>query len=405
MTASSSGVPLSEREALICALAQIRWNAFGECRIPGWPGAPPTAAEAVAMIETALASRSTEPRCPATFLRAAAGLHPWQAWEICGPDDPNGEPVYFRAPPISADRDAYEGAREDLLDWKRRALAAEDLVRKFTREVNGPTFMGEPSNASVSTSDTPYNLGWASGWDACMRAHPASAARDPLGDSNESADHVLLAQEMFATIDGASKEAAVAADEAYAVWLKANRLPGNIRARQLFDSARVTSPARTTEPPAACVPGDSKGKYRLTWQEAEALCVRDEVDEAIREFAQDFTGDNAIGMVRCIVESWLRHPAPAAQVASDPSSVVKARELESIGRAVERAAEELPVGARIQIDLERDAGTVCYLRVGSGLWRTIEGGGEPFSAQIDAAIDAALAAQASGPDQAGGTQP
>lgn len=58
--------------------------------------------------------------------------------------------------PTSADRDAYEGAREDLLDWKRRALKAEDELRKecettaqltraLANEVNGPTFMGEPS--------------------------------------------------------------------------------------------------------------------------------------------------------------------------------------------------------------------------------------------------------------------
>lgn len=48
--------------------------------------------------------------------------------------------------PAEADyRDAYQGAREDLLDWKRRALAAEDLNRKFAAEVNGPTFMGEPA--------------------------------------------------------------------------------------------------------------------------------------------------------------------------------------------------------------------------------------------------------------------
>ena len=31
----------------------------------------------------------------------------------------------------SADRDAYEGAREDLLDWKRRALKAEKDSRRL----------------------------------------------------------------------------------------------------------------------------------------------------------------------------------------------------------------------------------------------------------------------------------
>jgi hypothetical protein len=36
------------------------------------------------------------------------------------------------APPkVSADRDAYEGAREDLLDWKRRAQRAEAMLRSL----------------------------------------------------------------------------------------------------------------------------------------------------------------------------------------------------------------------------------------------------------------------------------
>lgn len=40
--------------------------------------------------------------------------------------------------------DAYRGAREDLLMWKRRALEAEELNRKFMAEINGPVHMGEP---------------------------------------------------------------------------------------------------------------------------------------------------------------------------------------------------------------------------------------------------------------------
>ncbi len=41
--------------------------------------------------------------------------------------------------------DAYQGAREDLAIWKKRALEAEELNRKFIAEVNGPTHMGEPA--------------------------------------------------------------------------------------------------------------------------------------------------------------------------------------------------------------------------------------------------------------------
>jgi len=40
--------------------------------------------------------------------------------------------------------DAYVGAREDLSIWKKRALEAEELNRKFMASVNGPTHMGEP---------------------------------------------------------------------------------------------------------------------------------------------------------------------------------------------------------------------------------------------------------------------
>jgi hypothetical protein len=45
-------------------------------------------------------------------------------------------------------RDAYVGAREDLEIWKRRALEAEELNRKFAASINGPTFMGEPAPAA-----------------------------------------------------------------------------------------------------------------------------------------------------------------------------------------------------------------------------------------------------------------
>jgi hypothetical protein len=40
--------------------------------------------------------------------------------------------------------DAYTGAREDLSIWKKRALEAEALNRKFIAEINGPMHMGEP---------------------------------------------------------------------------------------------------------------------------------------------------------------------------------------------------------------------------------------------------------------------
>jgi len=57
-------------------------------------------------------------------VRAEVSMDWWQkiwakavAWERAGSDD-------------SANRMAYEGAREDLLEWKRRALEAEQLLRQ-----------------------------------------------------------------------------------------------------------------------------------------------------------------------------------------------------------------------------------------------------------------------------------
>ena len=41
--------------------------------------------------------------------------------------------------------DAYQGAMEEVAIWKRRALEAETLNRKFIAGINGPMHMGEPT--------------------------------------------------------------------------------------------------------------------------------------------------------------------------------------------------------------------------------------------------------------------
>jgi hypothetical protein len=52
--------------------------------------------------------------------------------------------------------DAYRGARDDLLYWKRRALEAEAtsnrLAEALAKECNGPTFMGEPLSPAAHTA-------------------------------------------------------------------------------------------------------------------------------------------------------------------------------------------------------------------------------------------------------------
>ena len=54
------------------------------------------------------------------------------------------------AQPAPSFADAYQGAMEDVAIWKKRALEAEDLNRKFVAEINGPAYMGEPAQPAPS---------------------------------------------------------------------------------------------------------------------------------------------------------------------------------------------------------------------------------------------------------------
>ncbi|WP_312800519.1 hypothetical protein [Pseudomonas sp.] len=60
-------------------------------------------------------------------------------------------------------KDAYQGAREDLAIWKRRALEAEEKLRQqdqiidwLSAELNGPTHMGEPLIAGKEKASNRY---------------------------------------------------------------------------------------------------------------------------------------------------------------------------------------------------------------------------------------------------------
>ena len=58
------------------------------------------------------------------------------------------------AKPAPSFADAYQGAMEEVAIWKKRALEAEDLNRKFVAEINGPMLMGEPvAQPAPSTPD------------------------------------------------------------------------------------------------------------------------------------------------------------------------------------------------------------------------------------------------------------
>lgn len=78
----------------------------------------------------------------------------------------------------------------------------------------------------------------------------------------------------------------------------------------------------------------------------------------------------------------------AAPVAQGDALDQGVREELSIGKAINRAARDLPEGWVIRIDLERRAGVVFLIDPDGN--ETMSEGGELFSDQINAAIDAAI---------------
>ena len=74
-------------------------------------------------------------------------------------------PLYLApgAQPAPSFADAYQGAMEDVAIWKKRALEAEDLNRKFVAEINGPAYMGEPAQPAPSLPE-----GWLRAIDEAL---------------------------------------------------------------------------------------------------------------------------------------------------------------------------------------------------------------------------------------------
>ena len=67
------------------------------------------------------------------------------------------------AQPAPSFADAYQGAMEEVAIWKRRALEAETLNRKFIAGINGPMHMGEPAQPAPSLPE---------GWKPIPEKHP-----------------------------------------------------------------------------------------------------------------------------------------------------------------------------------------------------------------------------------------
>jgi len=77
--------------------------------------------------------------------------------------------------------DAYVGAREDAAIWKKRALEAEELNRKFIAELNGPTYLGEPVKQEQPTQEPVGRFVKATYGDYGVLAwHPSYVAK--IGD-------------------------------------------------------------------------------------------------------------------------------------------------------------------------------------------------------------------------------
>jgi len=76
-----------------------------------------------------------------------SGLRDWLAKRIIQIANIDIQACTNLPPPPTGTNEQYVGAREDLSIWKRRALEAEESLRRIIariNEENGPTFMGEP---------------------------------------------------------------------------------------------------------------------------------------------------------------------------------------------------------------------------------------------------------------------
>ena len=113
-----------------------------------WPEYEPT----WKAIEARVAGERLAPSMPSTDIYVSDTGHTWDAKP--NPElrhSQNATPYWVWPAPSFAD--AYQGAMEDVAIWKKRALEAEDLNRKFVAEINGPAYMGEPAQPAPSVPE------------------------------------------------------------------------------------------------------------------------------------------------------------------------------------------------------------------------------------------------------------
>ena len=121
-----------------------------ECAVveSDWPEYEPT----WRAIEARVAGERLAPSMPSPDIYVSDTGHAWDA--KLNPElrhSPNATPYWAQPSPSFAD--AYQGAMEDVAIWKKRALEAEDLNRKFVAEINGPAYTREPAQPSPSVPE------------------------------------------------------------------------------------------------------------------------------------------------------------------------------------------------------------------------------------------------------------
>jgi hypothetical protein len=128
--------------------------------------------------------------------------------------------------------------------------------------------------------------------------------------------------------------------------------------------------------------------------------VNEQMLEALETaFAGDLTylSDNAMIPRQSVVMARLAirdARAALAHAQSDSAGdASRSKEWLEIGKAMERACNELPDGYDLNIELEKGAGTIRLYLADSDAYEH-EWNGDTFGSQIDAAIDAAIAASA-----------
>ena len=155
--------------------------------------------------------------------------------------------------------DAYVGAREDAAIWKKRALEAEELNRKFIAELNGPTYLGEPAQQAVrmrkGSEAAPESFCTVTYFDT------SPYVADNLGIQHAKlAHHCRMLEAKLAQQEQPAQEAVAYELEAVKfangkklVYQKPENLASYIKVRTLVyadaDPA-PTQPAFTQEPPA-----------------------------------------------------------------------------------------------------------------------------------------------------------